>query len=46
MNGFVALGSRFPPGESDHEIPGLGFDVTAHVKTMELPDSPTIGFTR
>jgi hypothetical protein len=31
---------RIPVGESDHNIPGLGFDLTLHVDTMEIPETP------
>lgn len=31
-----------PVGESDHKIPRLGFDLTAHVEVMEVPDSPGV----
>jgi hypothetical protein len=31
-----------PPGESDHGIPGLGFDLIVHIETMEIPDTPGV----
>jgi hypothetical protein len=30
------------PGESDHQIPGLNFDLTVHIEVMEIPDSPGV----
>lgn len=28
---------RIPLGESDHKVPGLGFDLTLHIQAMEIP---------
>lgn len=33
---------RIPVGESDHNIPGLGFNLTVHVQVMEIPDTPGV----
>ena len=30
------------PGDSDHAIPGLGFDLPVQIEAMELPDSPGV----
>jgi hypothetical protein len=30
------------PGDSDHKIPGLGFDLTVRIEAMDLPDSPGV----
>jgi hypothetical protein len=33
---------KIRPGESDHAIPGLGFDLSVHIEAMEVPDSPGV----
>ena len=42
LDWFREIRLKIPPGESDHEIPGLDFDLTVHIETMEIPDSPGV----
>ncbi len=33
---------KLPVGESEHKVPGLGFDFTAQIEVMRVPDSPGV----
>jgi hypothetical protein len=42
LDWFREIRLKIGPGESDHKIRGLGFDLTVHIETMEVPDSPGV----
>jgi len=42
LDWFREIRLKIRPGESDHKIPGLDFDLTVHIETMEIPGSPGV----